>query len=215
MSFIGRKPLIVNSNIILEGYNIQKEEKNLKNINFQLWKIKKDSTQQNWTLFITKNEIKKEILIDKNFTLILQKTGSNSTLIYLKPLKTVSKDIKQIWGSKRAELKNILESITQKHEITLILRGIGYKATQENNQLKLRLGFSHQIVIEQPSKIEVEINNSGQEITLRSLNKRDLGQFASKIQQIKPPEPYKLKGIIIKGKEHLLIKKESKRRSNL
>ncbi len=97
-------------------------------------------------------------------------------------------------GTARALLVNIVDGITKGHKKELEIRGIGYRAQLQGNTLIFSLGFSHPVEFEIPKDIKVTLPKPTS-IVLEGQDKVLLGQIAAKIRDLKPPEPYKGKGI--------------------
>ncbi len=104
-------------------------------------------------------------------------------------------NVNRAWGLHRALLANELGGASQEFEKMLEINGLGYKAALAGNKIVLTLGFSHKIEKDLPAGVVVEIDKSGQKVKVRSFNKNLLGDFCSKIRELKEPEPYKGKGI--------------------
>jgi len=109
---------------------------------------------------------------------------------------------KSLQGLYRTLIANMVEGITQQFMITLILQGVGYRASLEGTSLKLNLGFSHPIQINIPDGITVEVLQNTN-IIIKSCDKEQLGFFAAKVRSWRPPEPYKGKGILYKDEQIL------------
>ena len=75
----------------------------------------------------------------------------------------------------------------------LEINGVGYRADKKGNQLVMRLGFSHEVIMEEIPGITIEVN--GNKVTIRGIDKQVVGQFAAEVRGKRPPEPYKGKGI--------------------
>ncbi len=141
-------------------------------------------------------EIPEEILIKKEDNKIL-----------VSP-KRKSKNIQALWGLIRALLRNHLEGVSSGFEKKLELRGIGYRASLEDkNILKLEVGFSHPVKLEIPSQLSISIEKNI--INISGIDKQKVGEFAAKIRKVRPPEPYKGKGIRYFGE--VVRKKASKK----
>ncbi|MBI5151740.1 MAG: 50S ribosomal protein L6 [Candidatus Pacebacteria bacterium] len=97
-------------------------------------------------------------------------------------------------GLVRSLIANMLKGVTDGYEIRLEMVGTGYRAALQGQKLVLSVGFSHSIDVMQPVGITfvVEGNNK---ITIKGISKHDVGQIAANIRKIRPPEPYKGKGI--------------------
>jgi large subunit ribosomal protein L6 len=105
-------------------------------------------------------------------------------------------------GLYRSLINNMVTGVSQGFQKKLEVIGVGYKAEAQGNQLELALGFSHPIIVVLPSEVKVETETKrGQapQITLTCIDKQLLGQVAAKIRSLRPPEPYKGKGIRYQG----------------
>ena len=117
---------------------------------------------------------------------------------------TESKDHKSKHGLYRSLINNMVLGVTEGYSTTQELVGVGYKAEAKGQILDLSLGYSHHIYLELPEEINVEtITERGKNptIILKSLDKQLLGMVAAKIRSLRPPEPFKGKGIKFKGEE--------------
>ncbi len=101
---------------------------------------------------------------------------------------------KALHGLWRALLKNALLGVTEGFEIRLTLIGVGYRANVVGHKLDLQLGFSHPTALEIPKAVQVAVDK-GTTISIKGVDKREVGQFAAAVRAMKPPEPYKGKGI--------------------
>lgn len=98
-----------------------------------------------------------------------------------------------LWGLTRALLANMVEGVVKGYEKKLEIKGLGFKANLEGNILSLSVGFSHQVKMEIPDDIKVSVQQKI--ITVSGIDKNKVTQFAALIRKVKPPEPYKGKGI--------------------
>ncbi len=122
--------------------------------------------------------------------------------------KRKTKKTPALWGLTRALLQNHVIGVTQGFEKQLEIRGIGYKASLEGEKtLKLEVGFSHPINLEIPAGLNVSIEKNI--IKVSGIDKQKVGEFAAKIRRVRPPEPYKGKGIRYVGEK--VRKKEGKK----
>lgn len=112
--------------------------------------------------------------------------------ILVSPQKQTKKT-KAFWGLSRAILANAVQGVTKGYEKKLEIHGIGYKAALEGKDLDLRMGFTHPVKIEAPEGIEFKAEKNI--ITISGINKELVGEITAKIRKIKPPEPYKGKGM--------------------
>jgi len=101
---------------------------------------------------------------------------------------------KALHGTMRSNLNNMIIGVTEGYEKKLELRGVGYRAQVKGNVLTLSVGFSHPVVMDTPEGITVE-SPSNTEINILGISKQKVGQFAAVIRDVRPPEPYKGKGI--------------------
>ncbi|MFA6127373.1 MAG: 50S ribosomal protein L6 [Bacteroidales bacterium] len=117
---------------------------------------------------------------------------------------TEQKRHRAMHGLYRALIQNMVTGVSTGYEIKQELVGVGYKATAEGQILELHLGFSHPFVIQLPKEVSVEAvteRRSNPIITLKSIDKQLIGQIAAKIRSLRPPEPYKGKGVKFVGEE--------------
>jgi len=115
-----------------------------------------------------------------------------------------SKEQKSKHGLYRALINNMIIGVSQGYEIKQEFVGVGYRAEAKGQRLEMSLGYSHDIVIELPTEIKVEAvteRRSNPIVTLRSADKQLLGHVAAKIRSLRPPEPYKGKGIKYVGEQ--------------
>lgn len=97
-------------------------------------------------------------------------------------------------GLYRALIKNALLGVTEGFQKKLTLIGVGFRAGVKGNALELQLGFSHPIALTIPEGLKVSVDKSTA-ITIEGIDKRLVGQFAADIRSVRPPEPYKGKGV--------------------
>ncbi len=104
---------------------------------------------------------------------------------------------KALHGTYRSLIANQIEGVTKGWSKTLELVGTGYRASLSGKTLTLTVGFSHPVEIEAPEGIEFSAEKT--QITIRGIDKEKVGQVAAEIRAVRPPEPYKGKGIRYKG----------------
>ena len=97
--------------------------------------------------------------------------------------------------------------VSKQFEVNLVLKGVGYRAAIQGNEIILNLGYSHPVKITIPNEISAEVAQNTL-INLKSCDKELLGLFASKIRAWRKPEPYKGKGILYKDEQ--IIRKAGK-----
>jgi large subunit ribosomal protein L6 len=117
-------------------------------------------------------------------------------------LKEENRDIRALHGLYRTLINNMVVGVSEQFNLTLILKGVGYRAAVQGNEIVLSLGYSHPVKIEIPKDISVEVIQNTT-INLKSCNKELLGLFAANIREWRQPEPYKGKGILYKDEQIL------------
>jgi large subunit ribosomal protein L6 len=110
-------------------------------------------------------------------------------------------------GLVRAEIHNMIQGVTKGYERTLEISGVGYKAQVTGQTVQLSVGYTHPVAFALPKGIEAKIDKQTV-ITIRGIDKRQVGQVAANLRAVKPPDVYKQKGI--KYAKEILRKKEGK-----
>ena len=113
-----------------------------------------------------------------------------------------SKNHKSLHGLYRALINNMVIGVSQGYRKELELVGVGYRAEAKGQNLEMSLGFSHEILIQLPNEVKVETKTerrSNPIITLTCIDKQLMGHVIAKIRSLRPPEPYKGKGIKFVG----------------
>lgn len=111
---------------------------------------------------------------------------------------TDQKRHRSVHGLSRTLLKNMVEGVTDGYEKELKIIGVGYRAQMSNGALELALGYSHPIYFLPPDEVTISVDTGrGQDdiIKVEGINKELVGQVAAKIRSMRPPEPYKGKGV--------------------
>ncbi len=108
-----------------------------------------------------------------------------------------SNDLRALWGTTGAHLRNMIEGVTKGFSKQLILEGVGYKVALAGDTLTFDLGFSHQVKVKVPAGIKVVVEKGN--ITISGFDKDLVGQFSAEIFDLKPVEPYKGKGMRFAG----------------
>ena len=101
---------------------------------------------------------------------------------------------KALHGTMRANLHNMVIGVTEGYSKKLTLIGVGYRAQLKGKKLVLNVGYSHPVEMDAPEGIKIEVP-SNTEITISGISKQVVGEFAATIRGVRPPEPYKGKGI--------------------
>ena len=128
--------------------------------------------------------------------------------VSIKP-KKLNEDIKRIWGMNRSLLNNAIIGTSKGYEKVLELSGVGYRAAIKGKTLNLQLGFSHDINFDIPEGITIVVEKQVN-ISIKGNDKQQVGMITSKIKSLRPPEPYKGKGIKERGQ--YIIRKEGKKK---
>jgi large subunit ribosomal protein L6 len=115
-----------------------------------------------------------------------------------------SKSHKSLHGLFRSVIANMVTGVSEGYKKELELVGVGYRAEAKGQNLELSLGYSHEIIFQLPGEVKVETKTerrSNPVITLSSIDKQLIGHVAAKIRSLRPPEPYKGKGIKFVGEQ--------------
>lgn len=102
------------------------------------------------------------------------------------------------WGLSRTLIANMVEGVSKGFEKHLELAGVGYRASKQGQRLVLTVGFSHPVHIDPPAGIEFDVPNPTN-VLVKGYDREVVGETAAKIRGVRPPEPYKGKGIHYKG----------------
>ncbi|RRN56493.1 50S ribosomal protein L6 [Pseudoxanthomonas sp. SGNA-20] len=169
---------------------------------------------------------KKPIALPKGVELNIQDTsvtakGPKGTLSLAKPagvkiaiedgqavLSAAEPSLIAMTGTVRAILANMVKGVSEGFERKLELVGVGYRAAMQGKDLNLSLGFSHPVVFQAPEGITLS-TPSQTEILVQGADKQRVGEIAAKIRAVRPPEPYKGKGV--KYSDEVIIRKEAKK----
>ena len=128
--------------------------------------------------------------------------------ISIKP-KKIDQNTKRLWGMNRSLLNNAIIGISRGYEKTLELVGVGFRASLKGKLLNMQLGFSHDINFDIPEGIKIAVEKQTI-LKVSGYDKQLVGEVVSKIKSIRPPEPYKGKGIKEQGQ--YILRKEGKKK---
>ena len=128
--------------------------------------------------------------------------------ISIKP-KKVNDNSKRLWGMNRSLLNNAIIGASTGYEKILELTGVGFRAALKGEILNMQLGFSHDINFNIPKGVKITVEKQTT-LKISGSNKQQVGMVASQIKSIRPPEPYKGKGIKEKGQ--YILRKEGKKK---
>jgi large subunit ribosomal protein L6 len=122
-----------------------------------------------------------------------------ATIVVTRP--TDRGEDRSLHGLTRTLIANMVDGVTKGFEKRLEIQGVGYRANMRGNDLELAVGFSHPVIITPRAGISFEVPQPTQ-IIVRGIDKQMVGQTAAEIRKVRPPEPYKGKGIRYEG-EHV------------
>jgi large subunit ribosomal protein L6 len=113
------------------------------------------------------------------------------------------------WGMQRTLVSNLVTGVTEGYTKTLLITGVGYRATAQGANLKLQLGYSHDVDYAVPEGIDIKTPDNTT-INITGIDKQKVGQVAAEIRRWRKPEPYKGKGIKYRGE--FIFRKEGKKK---
>lgn len=128
--------------------------------------------------------------------------------ILVKP-GNATKQARAFWGMQRTLVSNLVTGVTEGYTKTLLITGVGYRATAQGKVLKLQLGYSHDVNFDVPEGIEVKTPDNTT-VHISGIDKQKVGQVAAEIRRWRKPEPYKGKGIKYAGE--FIFRKEGKKK---
>ncbi|EIZ80857.1 50S ribosomal protein L6 [Novosphingobium sp. Rr 2-17] len=120
-----------------------------------------------------------------------------------------TKQSRSHWGLQRTLVSNLMEGVTNGFTKVLDIKGVGYRAAAQGKNLKLQLGYSHDVDIAVPEGIEIKTPDNTT-IEISGIDKQKVGQIAAEIRRWRKPEPYKGKGIAYRGE--YIFRKEGKKK---
>jgi large subunit ribosomal protein L6 len=121
---------------------------------------------------------------------------ADGTVIVTRP--TERGEDRALHGLTRSLVANMVEGVTKGFEKRLEIQGVGYRASLRGTALELNVGFSHPVIKDAPAGITYEVPSQN-EIVVKGIDKQQVGQVAAEIRKVRPPEPYKGKGIRYQG----------------
>ena len=148
---------------------------------------------------------KKSLNIDLE---IFELNISDGKEVSIKPKKN-NQDTKRLWGMNRSLINNAIVGASVGYEKMLELSGVGYRAALKGNILNLQLGFSHDINFNIPEGVKIQVEKQTI-LKISGTDKQQVGMVASEIKSLRPPEPYKGKGIKEQGQ--YILRKEGKKK---
>jgi large subunit ribosomal protein L6 len=123
--------------------------------------------------------------------------------------RTEGQRAQAMWGLSRTLVANMVTGVTTGFERSLELVGVGYRAAMKGNALSMQLGFSHEVDVPPPSGISFAVPKQT-EIKISGIDKQQVGEIAAQIRRLRPPEPYKGKGVRYAGEQ--VRRKEGKKK---
>jgi large subunit ribosomal protein L6 len=135
--------------------------------------------------------------ISRTFDPAMQIELEDNTIVVQRP--TDHRRHRSLHGLTRALLNNMVVGVSQGFSRRLEIQGVGYRAELQGKNLVLHVGYSHPVVIEPPDGISFEIEKGYRDISVMGVDKELVGEVAARIRRVRPPEPYKGKGIRYSG----------------
>lgn len=117
-------------------------------------------------------------------------------------VESAARNLRSMHGLYRTLINNMIVGVSEQFDLTLVLKGVGYRAVVQGKEIVLSLGYSHPVKIDIPETVSVEVVQNTT-INLKSCDKELLGLFAANIRAWRRPEPYKGKGILYKNEQVL------------
>jgi large subunit ribosomal protein L6 len=137
--------------------------------------------------------------LSQNVPARMQIEKTDSEVVVTRP--TERGEDRALHGLTRTLIANMVEGVTKGFEKRLEIQGVGYRAALRGSALELTVGYSHAVVKEAPEGITFEVPAPTQ-VVVKGVDKQQVGQVAAEIRRVRPPEPYKGKGIRYQG-EHV------------
>jgi large subunit ribosomal protein L6 len=109
--------------------------------------------------------------------------------------------IKALHGTTRALIQNMVTGVSAGFTKVLEIEGVGYRASMDGKNLVLNLGFSHPVIVEPPAGISFEVDEKTRQVKVSGTDTEQIGQVSADIRKIRPPEPYKGKGVHYLGEK--------------
>lgn len=143
--------------------------------------------------------------LNKRMSSLLDIKVENNTVTVTRP--NDEKETRALHGLTRALINNMVVGVSEGYQKTLIMNGVGYKATKQGKKLVLNLGFSHPVEVDEPEGITIEIPAANQ-LVIKGIDKELVGDIAAVIRDYRRPEPYLGKGI--RYSDEVIRRKEGK-----
>ena len=134
--------------------------------------------------------------LSQNVPARMQIEQEDGTLVVKRP--TERGDDRALHGLTRSLVANMVEGVTKGFEKKLEIHGVGYRASLRGTDLELNVGFSHPVVMKPPQGITFEVPETTT-VLVKGIDKQAVGEIAAQVRKVRPPEPYKGKGIRYEG----------------
>lgn len=131
-----------------------------------------------------------KVMLPKNVSVVVEGEPAEAVV---KVADQENMDQKALWGLFRQLVANAVDGVQKPFQKSLEFVGVGFKVAVEGKKIKMEVGFSHPVVMEVPEGLEAAVEK--QVLTVSGIDKQAVGEFAARIRRVKPPEPYKGKGI--------------------
>ena len=128
----------------------------------------------------------------------MQVEQEDGTVVVKRP--TERGEDRALHGLTRSLIANMVEGVTNGFQKRLEIQGVGYRASLRGTDLELNVGFSHSVVLKAPQGITFEVPTPT-EVIVKGIDKQQVGQLAAEVRKVRPPEPYKGKGIRYQGEQ--------------
>jgi large subunit ribosomal protein L6 len=128
--------------------------------------------------------------------------------VWVKPVNDNTQS-RVLWGTTRANLRNMVEGVSKGYSKALEISGVGYRAAVQGKNLQLQMGYSHDVLYPIPEGITIKCEKPTA-VLISGFDKQKVGQVAAEIRAVRPPEPYKGKGI--KYDTETILRKEGKKK---
>ena len=126
----------------------------------------------------------------------MQVEQQDGTIVVSRP--TERGEDRALHGLTRSLIANMVEGVTNGFQKRLEIQGVGYRASLRGTDLELNVGYSHPVVLKAPAGITFEVPTPT-EVIVKGIDKQQVGQLAAEVRKVRPPEPYKGKGIRYEG----------------
>jgi len=128
--------------------------------------------------------------------------------VWVKPVQENTQS-RVLWGTTRANLRNMVEGVSKGYSKALEINGVGYRAAVQGKNLQLQMGYSHDVLYPIPEGITIKCEKPTA-VLISGYDKQKVGQVAAEIRAVRPPEPYKCKSI--KDDTETILRKEGKKK---